>query len=185
MHYAKCINMMMSTILFVFTVCFGGPALASDERLYIDEGKVGEIAIGMDVSSLIKKYPARFKKTVVQRESEESPAFIYTFNNGKPITIEVHETRGKIVVWFITVEDPNFKTREGIAVGNTFKEVKKAYPNAVFYATEAEGESIGLNEKGFWFGFDISGVNREWWLQEKKDINAIQNIKVIGINIVH
>jgi hypothetical protein len=30
------------------------------------------------------------------------------------------------------------------------------HPNAVFYATEAEGESIGLNEKGF---FKVIGIN--------------------------
>lgn len=173
----------MLAILFVLIVCFSGWAVASDEKIYIDESKVGNISIGMDVSSLIKQYPKRFKKTVVDREGEQSPAFIYTFNNGKSITIEVRKDTN--VIWFISVEDSYFKTREGIGVSNTFKEVKRAYPNAAFYAGLAEGEYIMLQKRGFAFVFDVAGIKHDWWTQEHKDIKAIENIKVNMVNIVN
>ncbi|HUJ17135.1 MAG TPA: hypothetical protein VL197_04005 [Nitrospirota bacterium] len=177
-------NIKMIIILFMLTVWFGCQAVASEERIYIEEGKVGDIAIGMNISSLMKKYPAGFNKTFIQSEGDQEPAYIYRFNNGKSIILEVNEEKGRKdtnVIWLISVDDPYFKTNKGIGVGNTFTEVKKAYPNAAFSATQEE--SIGLNENGLWFSFDISQVKREWWLQKEKDISALNNIKVNVITI--
>ncbi|HSN23389.1 MAG TPA: hypothetical protein VLS45_04350, partial [Methylomicrobium sp.] len=93
----------------------------------------------------------------------------------RSVLLEVTEAN---VVSAIRVEDPSFKTKKGVGAGNTFREVSSAYPDAAFHAGLEEGESITLAAKGFTFLFETHQVNIDWFMQNKKDMNAIHNIKV-------
>ncbi len=114
------------TILFVF--CRNLTVAQSDQT--IESGKVGLVSIGMSVDELYGHFGQDSVRLFDQfLEGTFSPAL--DINNGKLIAeIEC----GK--VWRVKVRSDAYRTRDGIGVGSSLKDLLKSHPKATFLQGE-------------------------------------------------
>lgn len=171
----------MNRLLVVLFMLLGSmehqaTARAGEDPTCIQRGQLGEIRLGVSEKELREKYPHKIEATTVMREGRE-PALKYTFDNGHAVVLELTE---KGIVWAIRITDPYFKTKEGYGVGNTFEEIKKAYPQGELSHGLEEGAylSYSFYSVGDNFIFDTSGISDAWLENPKSNENVISNQKV-------
>ncbi|CAA9237760.1 MAG: hypothetical protein AVDCRST_MAG95-1295 [uncultured Adhaeribacter sp.] len=127
----------------------------------IGKSRVGPIRVGMAVNTLLKTIPAEILKEVpITREGRGNRAYeIRRQAAADQPSLLVEETCEPICkVWRIHVQDPAFKTKEGLGVGSTLAEVKKHYKISYLGAGETEIVAIA-DEAKITFLLDVSKVS--------------------------
>lgn len=132
---------------------------ATAQTPLILRGAVGEVSLGASESALLARYGERISETTVAREGRER-ALLLRLDGGGSLILELDESQR---VWAIRVHDPSVRTRDGIGVGSTLAEVRRAYPSAEFSVSDREGGYLSafvpaLN--GF-FSFERAGEGIE------------------------
>lgn len=88
----------------------------------------GNIEIGMEVDSLLKIIDRNSIKLVnLDLEGFFSPAIEVYDGSKLSLVLEIDKIEGKWIVSRITVYDKNYKTKEGISIGCSLKELKGKY----------------------------------------------------------
>lgn len=71
----------------------------------------------------------KFKRTDQENEKSTFKGYQIMDNNAKVIGFAFANSSDKSKIDKIEITTQNYKTKEGIGIGNNFEEVKKAYPN--------------------------------------------------------
>jgi hypothetical protein len=114
----------ISIILFVCSALFFG--FTNPQNKVLSVHKVGELAINMtanEVYNLVGKENTTLVDLYL--EGMYSPALALSDNKRTSASLLIELVCDK--VWRINVNDPIYKTKEGIGVGSTFGDLKKKY----------------------------------------------------------
>lgn len=162
--------------LLLFSVCSAKKQGQVEKSVLIQKAQVGSIKIGMSKEYLLKSFPTNITFTNVMREGLW-PALLFKFLKNRSIILELDEADN---VWAIRILDSGFRTDKDIGVGSTFKEIKKAYPQAKLYRGFEEGPYVTLVEKSINVGFslDTSRIGDDWISAKEPDLKQINNVKV-------
>jgi hypothetical protein len=92
----------------------------------ITRSQVGAIQIGMPVATLKQVIPAgQLRETTISLEGQDYKAYEI---GGQPADLLVEERCAPACrVWRVRVQDPAYRTPEGLGVGSTLGQVKKHY----------------------------------------------------------
>ena len=126
----------------------------------ISKSQIGPIQIGMAVNAMRKRVPAEFLKEVpITREGRGYRAYeIRQSPADQKAGLLVEETcEPTCQVWRVHVQNPAYKTKEGLGVGSTLGEVKKHYKLNYLGAGETEIVAVS-DEAKLTFMLDVSKV---------------------------
>jgi hypothetical protein len=110
-------------VILLFVCCTG---LSSFQNKIISAHKVGELTINMtanEVYGLVGKENTTLADLYL--EGMYSPAIVLSDNKRTSASLVIELVCDK--VWRININDPIYKTKEGIGVGSTFGDLKKNY----------------------------------------------------------
>ena len=128
----------------------------------IENDCVDNVKIGMEISDFLKSKNKVYniKEEIISLEGDDYPIY-NVYNNSELIYAVEPDVKGE-KVWRIWLYEPKFKTKLGIGVGNTLRELKNKY--TVDTITTAEGRVFVLvKEIDISFELDGSKIPREWW----------------------
>lgn len=135
------------------------PKVIEAEQYALTPGRAGQILVGLPSDSLKKMVPAENLRTT-QRELEGQKYTGYEIRNvkaGNQLLLLAEEScqHDSCKIFRIRILSPKFKTKEGIRVGSTFGEVRKAYQFS--YVGLGEADFVALSEaQRMAFCLDIS-----------------------------
>ncbi|RDC65108.1 hypothetical protein [Adhaeribacter pallidiroseus] len=126
----------------------------------ISKSQIGPIQIGMAVNAMRKRVPAEFIKEIpITREGRGNRAYEIRQSPGEQKAgLLIEETcEPTCQVWRVHVQNPAYKTKEGLGVGSTLGEVKKHYKISYLGAGETEIVAVSDDAK-LTFMLDVSKV---------------------------
>lgn len=126
----------------------------------ISKSQIGPIQIGMAVNAMRKRVPAEFLKEVpITREGRGYRAYeIRQSPADQKAGLLIEETcEPACQVWRVHVQNPAYKTKEGLGVGSNLGEVKKHYKLNYLGADETEIVAVSDDAK-LTFILDVSKV---------------------------
>ena len=119
--------------------------------LVIEKGRAGNIRVGMPVEEVRQSVVEGtvVNDTLLTQEGQQATAYVlHTPDKKKGLLID-QQCEPDCQVWRISVLSPTYKTAEGIGVGSSFGEVKKAYPITTVAVEEdnfvAVSDSAGMS----------------------------------------
>ena len=126
----------------------------------ITKGQIGPIRVGMPVTEMRKQVPAQLLKEVpITREGKGYKAYEIRQSGADTkaglLVEEICEPDCK--VWRIQVQNPAYKTKEGLGIGSTLADVKKHYKLSFLGAGETEIVAVSDDAK-LTFMLDVSNV---------------------------
>ncbi|KYN23690.1 hypothetical protein AUQ44_17325 [Vibrio cidicii] len=149
----------------------------------ITKGCVASVCVGSNESTLINNSLINILDATVIREGDKYPALKVVFDDKSSAVLELENGS----IWAIRITDPNFITANGVGVGSSFFEVKKAYPNATLNYGEEDGGYISLyvKELNGYFSFDtehiFSGLQDKHLILNEQDFFKLKT-KIIFIH---
>ncbi|PSR52533.1 hypothetical protein AHMF7605_02825 [Adhaeribacter arboris] len=114
----------------------------------ITRRQIGPIRIGMPVNEMRKTIPTQLVKEVaITREGRGYHAYeIRHSEKNTQAGLRVEETcEPTCKVWRVLVQDPAYKTKEGLGIGSTLGEVKKHYK--ITYLGAGETEIVAVSDE--------------------------------------
>jgi hypothetical protein len=158
---------------------------AQDNHL-LEKNRAGQIEIGMTIDELHTRYePSSTKLIATYVEGMFAPVLeIYPRGAAKkgrsPLVIAIDKDR-EWIVDSIQVNDARFRTAEGIGVGSTLGDIRKAY--TVKWIDFGEGKLYAnVDEIGMSFELDFTQPPPEWY--ERRDQRLIPDrAKVVSVNL--
>ncbi|MCC3157005.1 hypothetical protein LJ737_07135 [Hymenobacter sp. 15J16-1T3B] len=126
--------------------------LAKDEHLLLKPGYAGQLRINMNEAELLTLLPSSsLTKTTRRLEGIEYPAYEYRPDDAPagtpPLLLELVGAieDGGNRLWRVQVQDARYRTAEGLGVGSTYGEVRRAY--GVQTIEQAEGNVAAVSER--------------------------------------
>jgi hypothetical protein len=122
---------------------------------------------GIKIGDVISKLSSDFVKKTTMKTGEGSfTAYAITDFDNNPAGYFMPDPNNKLLVGDITVETVMASTDKGIKVGDTFKDLLKAYPNIEVHGSESEGRtyatagkiSFRLNKPNFTYEVDKAKI---------------------------
>ncbi|MCP4438230.1 MAG: hypothetical protein GY810_04735 [Aureispira sp.] len=111
--------------------------LSSDNKFLITASGLSFIKIG----ALISDYPKHLKEGVLENGEGDFPGYDLLDENQEKIGFVFPKHDDESLVGPIQIYSPLYKTKEGIGIGSTFAELKKAYPNRETHGSEIESRT--------------------------------------------
>ena len=103
---------------------------------------------GIKIGDAIKKHGSDYvKKTTLKTGEGSFEAYAITDFENNPAGFLMPDPNNKLLVGDITVETTMASTDKGIKVGDTFKDLLKAYPNIEVHGSESEGRTYATAGK--------------------------------------
>lgn len=84
---------------------------------------------GIKVGDTFMDHSDKFKRENQEKDESSFNGYQIMDNNAKVIGFAFANPSDKSIINTIEITTENYKTKEGIGIGNNFEEVKKAYPN--------------------------------------------------------
>jgi len=128
----------------------------------VQKGQVGQVKIGMPIEEMRQHIPAGFAITDTTLEQEGQTAAAYLlFPQGKDSGLLIEQLCASACrVWRISIQDPAFKTPQGIGIGSTYGQAQQAHP--VSSLTYEEGNLVAVAKTaGLSFILDTSQLPAE------------------------
>ena len=147
-----------------------------DTRLFITESGFRGIYVG----DAIEKLGDFVKKTTMKTGEGDFDVYKFTDIENNPAGYFMADPNNKLSVGDITIETPKASTEAGIKVGDTFKDLLKAYPNIEVHGSEVESRTYAKAGK---LSFRLNVANNKYDLDRAK-IPATAKITEIVINRV-
>lgn len=145
------------------TAAAGIPA-APDEHLLLKPGYVGPLRLNMKEADLLALLPPSSRRATTRSlEGTEYPVYEYRPDDAPagtaPLLLEMVtaiDGNGNRL-WRVQVQDPRYRTAEGIGVGSTYGAARKAY--GVQTVEQAEGRLVAVSERvGMTWVLDKAGL---------------------------
>ena len=141
-----------------------GTAVAAELRLSV--GAAGPIRVGQSVDDLFVKVGRENTRLIdLFTEGMFQPALeirLAGAPNQPALTVPIREWPCReFSVWGITVRDPRFRTADGLGVGSSLADIRKAYSPQI---SIAEGQRVAhVPELGLTFALDDSPASSDSW----------------------
>jgi hypothetical protein len=151
----------------------------------VSKSQIGPIQIGMAVNAMRKRVPAEFVKEVpITREGRGYRAYEIRLSPAdQKAGLLIEETcEPACQVWRVHVQNPAYKTKEGLGVGSTLGEVKQHYKLSYLGAGETEIVAVSDDAK-LTFMLDVSKVPAKQVPRLNLE-NTPDNTPVIGMLIL-
>lgn len=162
---------MLSTLLALF-VALQTPA--APQSFVVERGRVGQVSIGMAAESIFDEFGDRAKLVDLRLEGHPSPAIeIKLFGSQLVASIiaEIAPVKNQLVVTRIHVIDPSLRTKDGIGVGSTYRELRARYHIA--WVGSGEGGLFARVEKlAISFELDTAGGVAPWMTRNPPQVPA-------------
>lgn len=145
------------------TVATAIPA-APDEHLLLRPGYVGPLRLNMKEADLLSLLPpSQLRATTRSLEGTEYPVYEYRPDDAPagtaPLLLEMVtaiDGNGNRL-WRVQLQDARYRTAEGIGVGSTYGEARRAY--GVQTVEQAEGRLVAVSERvGMTWVLDKTGL---------------------------
>lgn len=151
------------------------PVAPKDEHLLLRPGYAGQLRLNMKEADLLALLPpAALRKTTRSLEGIEYPAYEYRPDDAPagspPLLLELVGAieDGGNRLWRVQVRDARYRTAEGIGVGSSYGEARRAY--GVQTIERAEGQLVAVSERvGMTWVLDAAGLPTDRLLR-KDDI---------------
>ncbi len=144
---------LLAIVLLLLTLASSAP----DDPFLIASGAAGPVRVRMAVEEIYNVYSRdQIKLVDLDLEGMFSPALKVESGGRSLMTAEITCSRSGWSIFRIRVEDARFHTHEGIRVGSTLAELKKAYPDLKLYADEGGVAYVKSQNLSFTFGSNPS-----------------------------
>jgi hypothetical protein len=160
-------NIYFSAVLISLGLLFCFMHTSAQDTFLLSKHRAGQIEIGMKIDDLHTKFePSSTKLVATYPEGMFTPLLqIYlegaATESRPPIVINLEKEREWIVDG-IEVNDNRFRTAEGIGIGSTLGQIRKAY--AVKWIGFGEGPLIAnIDELDMSFELDFTDPPSEWY----------------------
>ncbi|RAK69904.1 hypothetical protein [Hymenobacter edaphi] len=138
---------------------------AKDEHLLLKPGYVGPLRLNMKEADLLTLLPpSTLTQTTRSLEGIEYPVYEYRPDDAPagsaPLLLEMVGAveDGGNRLWRVQLQDARYRTAEGIGVGSTYGEARRAY--GVQTIERAEGRLVAVSERvGMTWVLDKTGLN--------------------------
>ncbi len=113
------------------------------QEMLIDEKKIGEIEIGMEIKKFKEQFAKeQIKTTTKSMEGEDYTIYHVFFGEKDVISLEVEpiSTEKGDIVSRMMLYDNNAKTKEGIGVGSKIAALREAYNVESYYVSAMNGD---------------------------------------------
>ena len=123
---------------------FGVTATAQTPQFLLAPGRAGSFEIGVPVDTVVRAWGrARVRLVDLQQEGQTTPAIEIRLADADTAPALVAPVRewpcAELAVWGITVYDRRFRTQQGIGVGSTIGDLRRAYDVRL---SREEGHSV-------------------------------------------
>lgn len=175
-----------SIALYCLALFFGAVRSDAQDNFLLAKHRAGEIEIGMTIDDLRTRYePSSTKLAATYPEGMFTPVLEIYLNGaakkGRPqLVIGIDKDR-EWIVSSIQVNDIRFRTANGIGVGSTLGEIRKAY--AVKWIDFGEGPLYAnVEEIGMSFELDFKEPPPEWYRTKNQRLIP-DSAKVVAVNL--
>jgi TonB family protein len=144
-----------------------GPLLSDDEAqrepFLLAQGRVGVLQVGMSVDTLNRRIPAAQRTLVDLRDNDHfTPAIDIRLEPGQgppAIRARYRNVDGQWTIWLLEVQNPRFRTADGLGVGSTLADIHAAVPEARATVGPRGGVPVViLRDRGLVLRLDPTGV---------------------------
>lgn len=119
-------------------------------------------------------------KTEIQKNGEGAfPGYALLDTNGKKIGFVFPKFNTDNIIGSIEINSPDYQTKEGIAVGSTYKDLKSKYPNLETHGSEVESRTSSQVD-GLSFLLDIYFNTYQIDESTIKPSTKIMKISILG-----
>ncbi len=169
-------------LLFFTSIC--PQTINGQDKFLLSKDKVGEIEIGMTIDALHTKYEPRLTRLIARYpEGMFSPVLGIYINGQSPdvepsITVTI-DKKDDWIVGSIYVKDKRFRTLQGIGIGSTLSEVRKAYKlSSIDFG---EGPLFAnVDDLGMSFELDFTQPSDEWYRTRQQSLIS-NSAKVVSV----
>lgn len=120
------------------------------EDLYVNSKGIESIKIGDRVENHKNKIQKVLNEKSDKKDKENRDKFQLFNNKKEEIGTVYSQPNHKDIIGRIEINSPKYKSIEGIHVGSTFSELKKAYPNSTSHRCNND-EKTAMYTKGMYF----------------------------------
>jgi hypothetical protein len=182
-HYQQCAVGDKVSFKGVPSVLGGVKQLRVEEIIHISGARntilISPISFrGIQIGDLIANHSDYIKKT--QLKTGEGTFEVYEIKDfeNNPAGYFVPDPNDKLLVGDITVNSPKAETAKGIKIGNTFKDLLKAFPNIAVHGSEIESRTTATANN---ISYRLDIANNKYDIDKSK-IPATTKITEITIN---
>lgn len=124
-------------------ILWSDTSIAQPTDFLLAPGRAGRVEIGMPVDDVRREFGEGNVRLVdLRKEGRFTPALEVRLPSRPEIAALLVDVRewpcAEFAVWGVNVKDPRFRTREGLGVGSTLAELRRAYEIKI---TEEEGHA--------------------------------------------
>lgn len=120
---------MAAATVFGTTVCAWGAQQKTAYTFTPDAGKAVQISVGADAQTTLGALGAAKESKTLANCANGGNDLVYCYDNFDVYTLRTGKK--KVIVQSVVLKNDQVATEEGVKLGQTPKDVKKAYPDAV------------------------------------------------------